>query len=136
MSTDQPTTPAAPCTSCGSTGGWTRSGERRPSRTRGLCATCYGRANYHGTLPEGWERYERDDPPVLAGTAKHAPRADDRPWGYQRRAPLGNARPLREQLLRTYPNRAYPVRLGSEEAYQWSCACTEIARQLREDDAA
>lgn len=134
--TDQTTTPAAPCGSCGTTGGWVRSGDRRPSRTRGLCTTCYGRANYHGTLPQEWERYEHDELPVLAGTAAHAPLHDERPWRLTAPLPLHNSRPLAVQILRTYPNRAEPVRLESSEAYQWSCACTEIARQTREDDAA
>lgn len=86
----------------------------------------------------GWNGANADPDwrPPLAGTLYLGTvRASGR-WGFQRPNPPLPSRPLREQLVRTYPNRAFPVRLESTEAYQLSCACTEHQRQMRELDAA
>lgn len=74
--------------------------------------------------------------PPLAGTLQLGAQPAVGPWGYQRPAPLLSSRSLRDQFIRTYPNRAFPVRLESTEAYQLSCACTDYQRQMGEMDAA
>ncbi len=72
--------------------------------------------------------------PPLAGTLRLGADQAVGPWGFQRPAPPAASRPLRDQFLRTYPNRAFPVRLGSAEAYQFSSACSDYQRQMRESD--
>jgi len=41
MTTEQPTTAAAPCSRCQTTGGYIARDCHRPSRTQGYCAACY-----------------------------------------------------------------------------------------------
>lgn len=70
--------------------------------------------------------------PPLAGTLRLGADQAVGPWGFQRPAPPAASRPLREQIIRTYPNRACPVRFGSAEAQQFSNACSAYHRQRRE----
>ena len=66
MSSNTPTTTAAECLSCGTTGGWMPPNCNRPVRTRGLCSLCYGRHERDGGLDQfplvggqgGWETFE------------------------------------------------------------------------------
>ena len=76
-------------------------------------------------MPCGWNGAHADPDwvPPHTGTLHLAEETFVGMWGFQRPNMAHNSRPLREQFLRTYPNRAFPVVFTTDECTTYVGLC-------------
>ena len=116
--------PVAPCVDCGTLAGTPITGHLRPRRVHGRCNTCYFRSRY---VPK--PRVYGDDPPARAGTLAQG--AVNAAGTFRLTAPISYAEtlayPVRVQIPYTYPNRAFPVVLQSDQIATYNAMCERAA---------